>query len=384
MDNIVNIVFITDKTYILPTKIALRSLIKHISDEYMYKIYVIFDGEEDISFQKLMGEDIPSNVTIEQIYPNINLNFISQEHLYVSKSALLKFELPNIFSYLDKILYIDGDVLIKGDLGELYEIDLEDYYLAAVKDMGTYDGDHLEKLGISDYFNSGVMLLNLKKIREDNKIPQLYEYKKHQTDTRFMDQDAFNVVLGQNVKYLSCKYNFIPTFLSDFSENQIASFYGVDKSELKSCYIYHLAGHEKPWNDPTVHLFSEWFAYLEYGMDMAICLENYFRKSIHQQYCDNQDRIADVIYCKSLIEQEKVQQQSDNNARMLDVDYLKELNKILNDREAALESKEATLETKLFEMSQHINETNNQIRYIHERRFGFRLKKLIKRVFGRK
>ncbi|MCK7489743.1 MAG: hypothetical protein MZU79_05535 [Anaerotruncus sp.] len=83
---------------------------------------------------------------------------------YVTSAAYLKFDLPDLIPNQDKVLYLDGDIIIQKDLSDLFEINIKDYYAGAVKDIGLIDND----LNIKNYFNSGVMLLNLKLMRENN------------------------------------------------------------------------------------------------------------------------------------------------------------------------------------------------------------------------
>ena len=83
-------------------------------------------------------------------------------------SALLKFKISEILANYDKIIYLDGDILVQKDLTELYNIDIDGYYVAAVDDTGKIYHKKDVYAKYPNYFNSGVMLLNLKKCREDN------------------------------------------------------------------------------------------------------------------------------------------------------------------------------------------------------------------------
>lgn len=102
---------------------------------------------------------------------------------------------------------MDGDILVKGDLTSLYSVDLKDSLVAAVADMKPivyYRPTQNEKLGIDSdyYFNTGVMLLNLQKMREEKTTDALLEYRSNGINY-FMDQDAFNYILQRRVHYIS-------------------------------------------------------------------------------------------------------------------------------------------------------------------------------------
>ena len=112
-------------------------------------------------------------------------------------------------------------MIIGGDLTPLYEIDISDCYAGVIKDMLGMAVKHHERLGQSSYFNSGVMLLNLKAMRSRNLTSVLKEYRLSHV-SQFMDQDAFNAVFCEQVRYLSPDFNLMYSNL-DFSLEEIAS-----------------------------------------------------------------------------------------------------------------------------------------------------------------
>ena len=148
----------------------------------------------------------------------------------------------------------------------MYDTNLDNVYAAAVKDIYASNIDYVKKQGIENYFNSGVMLLNLKKMREDNISEKLFECKRNETDGIFVDQNCFNLVFGKNVRYLSLKYNCIPYAFSQYSDNEIANFYKISKEELQDIKnhiaIIHLANFYKPWKYTHADCFKEFALYL--------------------------------------------------------------------------------------------------------------------------
>ncbi len=134
----------------------------------------------------------------------------SPTYLAATETALLKFKLLELLGDLDKVLYLDGDILVRDNLIWLYETDLEDHYVAAVKDLPQvlYERQRIGgEIGGRDYFNSGVMLLNLEKMRRDGCTSALIEIKRNQADQSLMDQNAFNTLFQGKVKQLSFLYN---------------------------------------------------------------------------------------------------------------------------------------------------------------------------------
>ena len=78
-----------------------------------------------------------------------------------------------IFPSMDKILYLDSDILVFKDLSELYHTDLTNNYAAAVLDLAQSAEARNPVLGTKSYFNAGVVLFNLKKMRQDNMTEKL-------------------------------------------------------------------------------------------------------------------------------------------------------------------------------------------------------------------
>ena len=208
------------------------------------------------SLEKLQQFSKIKNVTITVLKPeNPELSMYAKntkiENFHVSKTALFKFFLPDLIKDLDKVLYLDSDILINGDLSELFNTDISDYYIAAADDMGDLklaDGRSYmaQNIGLytTHYFNSGVMLLNLEKMRKDNARDALIQYKLHGNNV-FMDQDALNVVLGKKRKIIDTKYNFCFSLFYQLGFDKInEKFYNnkYDSEEecIKNQVIIHL------------------------------------------------------------------------------------------------------------------------------------------------
>lgn len=84
---------------------------------------------------------------------------------------------------------------------------------------------HQTRIGHKRYFNNGMMLLNLKKMRKDNISEKLFADKLSDENTVFMTQDAFNRVFNTEVKFLSPLYNYMGPNLTDYTPSQIKNFF---------------------------------------------------------------------------------------------------------------------------------------------------------------
>lgn len=182
-----------------------------------------------------------SNKTLEEFMPGGDSAYISSETFY-------RLFIPTIFHQHDKILYLDTDLIVCDDLTGLYNTDIKDFYVGAVSEPKYFFKFTLavnnKKIKIADYlvnklnihnkayFNAGVMLLNLDKIRKDNIQEKSITFLSKNYPFVFVDQDVLNSIFHGKVKFLDRKYN---VFYTIFPANNMPS-------------ILHFPGAEKPWN----------------------------------------------------------------------------------------------------------------------------------------
>lgn len=241
-----NIVYITDENYAMPTVVSIISLIANNSFGNLYKVYVLENGISEYT-KKIIESLGDLNITCHVIsvmrgkYKRLAENCLT-EGIHVSDTALYKFDIANILKSLDIVLYLDSDVIINKDISKIFETDLSDNYLAAVDEMGDVvdtDGKSTlaSRIGLTDvqYFNSGVMLLNLKQIRCEDVSQKLIEYRVTYPNY-FMDQDAFNGVMYRRRVKLPYYYNFRTPILDVMLVHEIGEkFFGEKYLSIHDC-----------------------------------------------------------------------------------------------------------------------------------------------------
>lgn len=269
--NMINISFICDDGYVMPTVVAIVSVLENKLDDTNLCIYILADSLKKENIEKFKSLENNSCKVIIKKVDSSRYKGLEKKYSNVSRSSLLKFSIPEVLSDVDKVLYIDGDVIVRKDLSELFNIELKDYYAAVVSDgpkktiaggkKHAYYGDPL-------YFNSGMMLLNTKKMREDELTRKLIDFRLNEYNY-FMDQDAFNRVLGKNVIHVSPKYDMMLHLVSfmneDFSMDQLNEFYNINCYEtvdemLKDAVILHYTL-SKPWKYFDIPGADEWIRY---------------------------------------------------------------------------------------------------------------------------
>ena len=172
----------------------------------------------------------------------------------ITIGTLFRLYLPSVCS-ADKIVYLDGDVLVNIDIAKLWEVDIEDVYAAVVSDVETTREKYINtryyrKIGFDKekYFNAGVMYINLKRIREsfslsDKGIEMLAKYR----HLAFADQDVLNYLLMERLKWLPEIYNYQVNLAKD--DVKLPEF---------PC-IMHFSGAVKPWECTSEEAVNKYF-----------------------------------------------------------------------------------------------------------------------------
>lgn len=251
-NNPINICYITDDNYIPLTIFSIETLISKISNNYQYNIFILHTGKPvNIKFTKKNLHIINIKVDLEHILPENIIENRNDVIKHVTTTALIKFAIPSIFQNLSKILYIDGDIVINDDISKIFNDNIDEYSIGAVADDIEFESYELwDKcfrnmhntsiyFKIHDkcikengfYFNSGVILFNLKKLRKTNITEQLIEYKSTHKTT-FVDQDTFNLVLGNNTKKLSKFYNYFFRY-GDLKNKDIVAIHVAEKLDVE-------------------------------------------------------------------------------------------------------------------------------------------------------
>ena len=238
-DGIISICFICDEGYVMPTVVAISSILVNRNREDIYDIFIVANNLSNATLEMLYDlEDMCFWIHIIQIDVSEKYAKFEMKNCTFNTTALLKFELPNLLpANLGKVLYLDGDVVAQKDLAPVFRESVDDVYAGVIKDFpiatNKNNVDFRLRLNIQHkaYFNSGVLLLNLKKMREDCIPELLMEYRMNHTD-KFMDQDTFNVILRENVKYMPLYYNLqYGCWIQD--QKELTDYYNLKEGETK-------------------------------------------------------------------------------------------------------------------------------------------------------
>ena len=237
----------------------------------------VLDASPDGKFRVvcMLTEEIPQRMQDELMHlgeGRLQLEYIllkgRLQGVYIdpryTEAASLRLLLPELLPELDKILYLDCDIIVRQDLSKLWaETDLGDNYLAAVYEAAIEgQAERFRALGCdpSSYFNSGFLLMNLARMRQEKVSEKLLEACRVPY-LEFPDQDALNQVCQGRVLPLSPLYNSIRTFFIPQYKPDFVRQYGDELWDRvqHEATIHYTGG--KPWDLFTVQFGAWWRVY---------------------------------------------------------------------------------------------------------------------------
>lgn len=275
------IVLACNNKYIKYTSVLIASIIQNSSPENNYCITIL---NTDISDENkcILKEQISETDNFSINFINVNRSMQSYKNLFVDRhlsvETYFRFLAPDCFPNLDKILYLDCDTIVNDDVAKLFSEDISHYSLAAAHDcdlLGLYLWDNEEDKefhqnrdldfgleGCLNYFQAGVILFNLKKIRSKYTVKELLNIA-NSKKWFFQDQDVLNYVFKDDVKFIDASWN---TLYEAFNRMEKIShapneYYQAYLKAKKSPKIIHYAGTPKPWQDINVDMGEYFWKY---------------------------------------------------------------------------------------------------------------------------
>ncbi|MCM8809506.1 MAG: 50S ribosomal protein L11 methyltransferase [Candidatus Omnitrophica bacterium] len=231
-----------NKKYLPHAATMLCSLLRNNTD--VSGIYALHDKSVKTRHIRLL-KNFVEKYRVEINFYNVDNNIFDTFPIVSSYIIYYRIMLPEYLPQkIDKILYLDSDIIVRKSLTSLWNINIEKYALAAVQDLGDV-GNYFLRLNIPQnkkYFNSGVLLINLTKWRKENLHIKVLDWIKKNTDKLlYPDQDALNATLFNDWLELPLSYNvYEPLFLNPNYKIRYAEI-------VEDPYIVHFTGKIKPW-----------------------------------------------------------------------------------------------------------------------------------------
>jgi len=284
----INVCFSSDNNYALYLGVAIKSLAVNSSPDLKYNIFILTEGLIKCNIDKIKLTLIDHN--------NISLKIVNvanylpdeiKKQMYIRSRFTLpvyyRVLLPEIFKECDKIIYLDGDIVILADVADLYNIDMGNSPLGAANDTGISRGLYKERnnkdaflddyltntLRLTrpyEYFQSGVLLMNLEKLRKVGFFKKFMHVLAEVKKPRLPDQDIMNAVcqrynMTRYVIPINWNLEWHIRFLPNISNDLPPQFFKEYEEGYENPKIIHYASGIRPWNEPDRELASYFWHY---------------------------------------------------------------------------------------------------------------------------
>lgn len=269
MDNIRQVFINCDARFIVPLSVVIHSLLVHNDPGKPIVIHLAHDAD----FTN--GDSRERIRAIISAFPFAKVEFHDFTPIYLAHRRTLTFEgnpwpplvwafplftmlLPDVTG---NIVYLDADMLVRKDLGELFDLDLRkgNWIAAAVNECVHEKFNHLEKYGWTKesgaYFNNGTMVVDADAYRRENIAGKMLDLLAAHPNTFYgVDQDVQNLILGERTLRLPMRWNYHDTWLKQAARRNLSdpdwnSHCPIDVLEaaVDPCIIHYM-GRFKPWN----------------------------------------------------------------------------------------------------------------------------------------
>lgn len=289
----ITVFFAVDDNYIDFLLITLTSIIDNAKDEnYCYQFYVMHNGLCKESKKKLKNL---SSHRFKVLFFNVSGHINSLESRfkvrdYYTLTTYYRLLIPDAFFYIDKALYLDCDIVVLDDLSKLYKQDIGQNLVGAIPDASVQIVpefiEYVEtalKIERSKYFNAGILVMNLKKMRQTHLLRKVFEISKNVVFKIAQDQDLLNVICKDKTYYIDGVWNVMPI---------------GEKISNPSLIHYNLI--YKPWKRDDVLYQEHFWRYAgKLNIDDKI-MENL--KNIPQEYFINEEKGMANLRSACLIE----------------------------------------------------------------------------------
>lgn len=217
--HIIPLFFACDDNYIDYLLVTMASIREHANSQYLYTVRVLYD-RLSLNSKKKIRAFCQENITIQ--FVNVSLRIMRLGNNlgirdYYTRTTYFRLLLPTLFPKLDKVLYLDCDIVLLDDVAKLYLTDIGDNLVGAApdhsictyKEFGTY-ADRALDIPAGRYFNAGILIMNLKQMRDEDFERKTVNLMETISFLVAQDQDILNVMCKGRVHYLPFTWNAMP------------------------------------------------------------------------------------------------------------------------------------------------------------------------------
>lgn len=240
-----NIIMAFNTGFLLPAITAIYSLFTHNDDICLYILHVELSDSSKIVLNRLTGLGRNNSIKYIRIDGEL-LKKIKVRTGRWRKETFFRYYVTEILPELNRALWLDADILVRGSVEKLYNIDFEGRSFAGVRDVTS---NPEERLGISDYVNAGILMINAGKLKETGRMDEFWDMvASPEYAAELPDQDALNIIFRDDIKIIDIIWN---TFL--YVPEEHADLL-IDRS-----VIIHYISKYKPWRVEDTEYFTKVF-----------------------------------------------------------------------------------------------------------------------------
>ena len=264
----IHITMCISENLIYQALVSMTSIMKNcIANKTIVCFYILFEGNVDVSNLYKLDSIVTNYKENAELYLyNMSDAFYSLKWYCRRIPTFYRLLLPHLLYFLDRIIYIDTDVLAFDDLTEMYNLSFKNNYILGPLDNKGF-GKEMEKLDISNhkYICAGVTLFNLKRIRDEKKAKLAVQFL--MTKTKYIgyyDQTVINYIFYPNIGRLPYKFG-LSSYLNEKNIKDAYEPYNKSKedrleliSALKKPSLTHFTGCiPKLWNRESISTFTK-------------------------------------------------------------------------------------------------------------------------------
>lgn len=265
--------------FAMPLSTMLSSLLIHLNAAFSVHIFVLDGGVSKKNKRKLQRIADSHEIAIQMQWLDTSSadmrGLATGAHL--TTETYLRLLIPELVpDFVDRLIYLDSDLLVEEDLSKLWNKDMGGHTVLAVRDFGNPDVAtglphtyaRLNYSADTPYFNTGVMMMNLKRWRNEDIAGKVIRYsRKYAQSLRFADQDGLNAINAGDCGFLDIRWNVQVAAVQNYALWETSHFKHTISERLNTITdppcILHFVGPSKPWNPGLDdRLQSRYFRYL--------------------------------------------------------------------------------------------------------------------------
>jgi lipopolysaccharide biosynthesis glycosyltransferase len=271
-----NILLCSDNTYAPHLAATISSVVSNNSNVNFYVLTLDFSEYNKKLIERFVIENGSSIFFIyinDSLISGFPMSTEASNHISI-ETYLRLFAEHALPATIDKLIYLDSDIIVRHSLVELWNQDVSDFALGAVYQYNewSYNNDTFSRLKYNKYFgyfNAGVLLINLVYWRENNVTKRLIEFiNTNHNSIISHDQDTLNAVLYKETLPLECKWNVLPFFLGEelkeYTFPKFIEYFKEVETVKANPSVVHFVSKPKPWEYGCNNVWkSEYFKYLD-------------------------------------------------------------------------------------------------------------------------